>query len=47
MYINVVKASMLNYIEAATGGAQSKKVLLKISQYSQKSTCVGIEKTTI
>lgn len=46
MYINVVKASMLNYIEAATGGAQSKKVL-KISQYSQKSTCVGIEKTTI
>ena len=29
-------------IEAVTGGALNKKVLLKISQISQENTCVGV-----
>ena len=33
---------MLDWTEAAVGRCSSKKVFLKISQYSQENPCVGI-----
>ena len=31
-----------NYLEAATGGVLKKKLFLKILQYSQENSCVGV-----
>ena len=31
-----------NYLEAATGGVLQKKLFLKILQYLQENTCVGV-----
>ena len=36
------KGAIFNGTESATGGFLQEKVLLKISQISQKNTCVGV-----
>ena len=41
-FISVTEKRKLSLTKAATGGVLSKEVLLKISQYLQQNTCVGV-----
>ena len=38
-----IGSNRLQKTKAATGGVLKKNVFLKISQYSQENTCVGVE----
>ena len=42
LFVLLLSLTMLDWTEAAVGRCSSKMVFLKILQYSQENTCVGV-----